>query len=82
MKPIDTSPLFLGLDCSTQALKAVILDQHLSLIQEARVDFDRDLGNKWKTKNGVLHGEKGEVKAPVMMYVEALDLLMERLKEG
>lgn len=77
-----SSPLFLGLDVSTQAIKAVVLDQHLKLVQEARVGFDEDLP-QWKTTNGVfvdVNGEKGAVKAPVMMYVEALDMVLDRLK--
>lgn len=95
------SDLFLGLDCSTQALKAVVLDSRLELVTEVRVDFDADLGAKYGVKKGVIvsneqreddddpepegvkYGTKegATVKAPVSMYLEALDLLMERLRK-
>lgn len=95
------SDLFLGLDCSTQALKAVVLDARLELVSEVRVDFDVDLGAKYGVKKGVVvsndqreddddpepegvsYGKKegATVKAPVGMYLEALDLLLDRLRK-
>ncbi|KAL7418554.1 hypothetical protein Q5752_007012 [Cryptotrichosporon argae] len=74
-------PVFLGLDSSTQALKASLLSAELDVIDEAEVRFDRDLA--FGTRGGVLHGPEGsgEVYSPVMSVVHALDLLCERIKE-
>ncbi|GAA6033055.1 hypothetical protein JCM8097_000121 [Rhodosporidiobolus ruineniae] len=72
--------LFLGLDLSTQALKAIILDTSLRTVGEFGVRFDEDLP-RYKTTSGVHLGEGGEVTSPVMMWVEALDLLLERITQ-
>ncbi|WVQ74680.1 hypothetical protein IAR50_004284 [Cryptococcus sp. DSM 104548] len=74
-----SSPLFLGLDASTQSLKASLLSVRLDVVSECAVHFDTDLPY-YKTKGGVLFGPDGEVNSPVMMYVEAMDLLFERIK--
>jgi xylulokinase len=77
----DTSPLYLGLDCSTQALKAVLTTSSLQVITEYRVDFSKDLP-QYGTKSGVLVDEKdGSIMAPVKMYVEAMDKVMDGLRE-
>lgn len=78
---MSSSPLFLGLDSSTQALKASLLTSNLDVIAEAAVNFDQDLP-QYGTKSGVLYGPEGsgEVNSPVMMVVEAMDLLFERMK--
>lgn len=77
----DNSPLYLGLDCSTQALKAVLTTSSLRVISEYRVDFSKDLPH-YGTKSGVLVDEKdGSIMAPVKMYVEAMDKVMDGLKE-
>ncbi len=75
-------PLFIGFDCSTQALKCSLLDSALEVIAELEVRFDRDLPH-FKTKGGTLTGKEGsgEVFSPVMLSVEAIDLLCERMKE-
>ena len=44
--------MFLGLDCSTQQLKAVVIDRNLRIQSETSVAFDRDLPH-YGTKNGV-----------------------------
>jgi xylulokinase len=76
-----TGYLFLGLDCSTQGLKAVAVDEGLAVFAEFNVNFDRDLPS-FKTESGVLLEEGGVVNTPVAMYLEALDLLMEKMKAG
>ncbi len=75
--------LFLGLDASTQAIKASLLSSTLNVISEVAVNFDADLP-KYGTSGGVLHGEKGvgEVYSPVMMIVEAMDILCEKIKKA
>ncbi|TXT08657.1 hypothetical protein VHUM_02785 [Vanrija humicola] len=73
-------PLFLGLDCSTQALKASLLSAELAVLGELEVRFDADLPAHG-TRGGVLHGPEGsgEVFSPVLQPLEALDLLLERI---
>ncbi|ODO04532.1 hypothetical protein I350_05136 [Cryptococcus amylolentus CBS 6273] len=72
-------PLFLGLDASTQSLKASLLSVRLDIQDECAVHFDSDLP-AYKTKGGVRFGPDGEVNSPVMMYVDAIDLLFDRIK--
>ena len=74
------SPYFLGLDASTQALKASLLSADLDIISEVAVNFDADLPH-YKTKGGVHIGQDGEVNSPVLMAVEAFDVLFSRIKE-
>lgn len=80
---MSTDALFLGLDSSTQALKASLLDADLRVLSELEVRFDNDLAH-FGTKGGVLKGPhgSGEVFSPVMQPVEALDLLCERIKQA
>lgn len=74
--------LFLGLDLSTQALKALVIDGRNRVCGEALVSFDRDLP-EFKTRGGVRRSADGlTVTAPTIMWVAAMDLLMERLKSS
>jgi xylulokinase len=77
------TPYFLGLDASTQSLKASLLSADLDVIRELAVNFDADLP-QYHTRGGVLHGAErsGEVFSPVMIIVEAMDLLFERIKKA
>jgi len=76
---MSSGPLFLGLDLSTQQLKALILDKDSRTVHQVAVHFDRDLPHHG-TKNGALQGpDKGEVTSPVHMWLEAVDLLFARL---
>lgn len=73
-------PTFLGLDLSTQQLKAALVTQDGTLLYEQSVHFDRDLA-RFGTANGAIRGdEEGEVYCPVALWIAALDLLMDRLK--
>jgi len=107
--------MFLGIDCSTQSLKGVIIDRNLKVLNEETIQFDRDLP-EYKTQGGVYihrsrskktaeqntngsedkHGistevienkqeedddeEQVEVTAPSLMFIQALDMLLARLK--
>ncbi len=76
----NTARLFLGLDSSTQGLKALAVDESLKIVHECGVNFDTDLP-AFKTQGGVHHGADGlVVTAPPVMWVAALDLLFERLQ--
>ena len=77
---MSSSPLFLGLDLSTQQLKAILLADDSAIVHEASVHFDRDLPH-YATVNGAITGPaSGEVTSPVEMWLEAIDLLFQRLK--
>lgn len=77
-------PLFLGLDLSTQQLKAILITASSNIVHEAAIHFDKDLPH-YGTTNGALHGDatftrEGVVAAPVTMWLDALDLLFERME--
>ena len=77
---MSTNPLFLGLDLSTQQLKAILLSKDSTIVHETSVHFDRDLP-RYGTVNGAIRGpDSGEVTSPVEMWLEAIDLLFQRLK--
>ena len=74
-------PLFLGFDLSTQQLKALAIDSDLNVATEASVQFDNDLP-EFKTQGGVHKQEDSlTVTAPTLLWVKALDLVLQRLKE-
>ncbi|CAG8975750.1 hypothetical protein HYALB_00011222 [Hymenoscyphus albidus] len=74
-------PLYLGFDLSTQQLKAIVITSQLKVLYEAKVDFDADLG-KYGIHKGVFVNEtEHEVNAPVAMWLEAIDLVLQRLQE-
>lgn len=54
----------------------------MKVLYEAKVDFDADLG-KYGIKKGVFVNEvEHEVNAPVAMWLEAIDLVLQRLEEN
>ncbi|KAI9839122.1 MAG: hypothetical protein M1819_003115 [Sarea resinae] len=78
----DKGPLYLGFDLSTQQLKGLVVTSALKVVHEAKVDFDADL-SKYGIEKGVLNNkEEHEVFAPVSMWLEALDLVLQRLKDA
>ena len=80
MSPHIDDPLFLGLDLSTQGLKAVLIDADGTLVHESSVNFDRDLPS-YGTTNGAIRGpDPGEVTSPVRMWLDAYDLILERMR--
>ncbi|KAK5018959.1 putative D-Xylulose kinase [Cryomyces antarcticus] len=80
----DAGPLYMGFDLSTQQLKGIVVSSDLKLVHEAKVDFDADLANShYGVKNGVFTiPDKHEIFAPVAMWVEAVDLVLQRLKKS
>ena len=68
---------FLGLDCSTQSLTAVIVDSS-EIIYRTSIIFDDDLPH-YKTQNGVIvFDDPKVVHSYPLMWIEALELLFER----
>jgi len=65
------------------SLKTSLLSNDPSVLSEMAVNFDADLP-QYQTKGGVRYGPEGsgEVLSPVLMVVEALDLLFERITEA
>jgi xylulokinase len=60
---------------------AIVITSDLKVVYEAKVDFDADLP-KYGIKKGVHVNEvESEVYAPVAMWLEAVDLVLARLKE-
>lgn len=71
---------YLGLDFSTQQLKAVVINEDLKVTHQSIVQFDVDLP-EFRTHGGVHnHEDKLTVTAPTIMWVKALDMILERLK--
>uniref|UniRef100_A0A2P2LB76 Xylulose kinase n=2 Tax=Rhizophora mucronata TaxID=61149 RepID=A0A2P2LB76_RHIMU len=75
--------LFLGFDSSTQSLKATVLDSSLNIVKSESIHFDSDLPH-YNTKGGVLRDatDNGRIVSPTLMWVEALDLLLQRLTKS
>ncbi|KAK3070813.1 hypothetical protein LTR53_009792, partial [Teratosphaeriaceae sp. CCFEE 6253] len=74
--------LYMGFDLSTQQLKGIVVDSDLKLVYEAKVDFDADL-RKYGIEKGVLtNPAEGEVFAPPAMWLEAINLVLDRLREA
>ncbi|KAK0621212.1 hypothetical protein B0T17DRAFT_494042 [Bombardia bombarda] len=79
---MSDGPLYLGFDLSTQQLKAIVIQSDLQVVSDAKVDFDQDFGSKYGITKGVQVNEaEGEVFAPVAMWLEALDLVLQRLQD-
>jgi xylulokinase len=71
---------FLGLDSSTQTLKAVLMDDRLRVVYEGAVAFDRDLP-EFDTEGGVhRHADGLTVTSPPIMWVAALDRLLGQMR--
>ncbi|XP_059279517.1 xylulose kinase 2-like isoform X2 [Lycium ferocissimum] len=75
--------LFLGFDCSTQSLKATVLDANLNIVISELVNYDSELPH-YNTKGGVFRDPfvNGRIVSPTLMWVEALDLILQRLEKS
>lgn len=74
-------PLYLGFDLSTQQLKGIVVTSDLKVAHIAKFDFDAD-SKGFGIKKGVLTNEaEREVFAPVLLWLQALDTVLNRLKE-
>ncbi len=59
------------------------MQSDLQVVADAKVDFDQDFGAKYGIKKGVLINDaEGEVFAPVALWLESLDLVLQRLKDA
>ncbi|CAN1156788.1 Xylulose kinase 2 [Linum perenne] len=75
--------LFLGFDSSTQSLKATVLNSDLNVVKSEQIHFDTDLPH-YKTKDGIYRdpSDSGRIVSPTLMWVEALDLILQRLTKS
>ena len=75
-------PFYLGLDCSTQGLTAVIAEidgATRRIVFNSSLNFDRDFP-QYGTTGGVKRGlDDNEVTAPPLMWADALDRMMSRI---
>ncbi|XP_054478907.1 xylulose kinase [Anoplopoma fimbria] len=72
--------LYLGFDFSTQQLKVVAIDGNLNVVHQNNVQFDSELP-EFRTQGGVhIHADRLTVTSPVLMWVKALDLLLDKMK--
>lgn len=77
----DEDSLYLGFDLSTQQLKGIAISSNLKVAYEAVFDFDAD-AIRYGIKKGVLTNEaEREVYAPVMMWLYAIDMILQRLHD-
>jgi len=78
-------PLYLGLDSSTQSLSAIVLEvngDRRRVAFESSIAFDETLP-QYGTKHGVLPSDDATTAvSPPLMWVDALELMMERLKQS
>jgi len=77
----SSGSLYMGFDLSTQQLKGICVNSDLKLHYEAKVDFDEDM-SKYGIQKGVLtNPAEGEVFAPPAMWLEAVNLVLDRLHD-
>ncbi|MEI6244880.1 MAG: FGGY family carbohydrate kinase, partial [Acidobacteriota bacterium] len=76
------SQLFVGFDCSTQGVTAVVVecgDTPARVVFETVINYDRDL-SQYGTRHGVLPSDDPRVAvAPPQMWADALEMAMARI---
>jgi xylulokinase len=77
----NSHQLFLGLDCSTQGIKATVINEHLEQIYETVVNYDKELP-QYKTEGGVIKGSDGLTHTtPTILWIHALDIILQKMKK-
>ncbi|KAG8573328.1 hypothetical protein GDO81_012363 [Engystomops pustulosus] len=77
---MDSAAHYLGFDFSTQQLKVIAVNEQLHVVYEDNVQFDKDLP-EFGTQGGVhVHEDKLTVTSPVLMWLKALDCILDRMK--
>ena len=74
-------PLYLGFDLSTQQLKGLAVTSDLRVVHSTVFDFDKDAPGFNVTKGVLTNEEEKEVFAPVAMWLQALDSVLEGLRK-
>ena len=78
----SSDPLYLGFDLSTQQLKGLVVNSDLKVIHVAKFDFDADSKGFGITKGVLTNEAEHEVYAPIAMWLQALDGVLETLKDS
>lgn len=80
----SSTRLYLGLDSSTQQLKAIVIDENLQTVAEESISFnDRSILQHHVQPNGFVvdRDDPRCITTPVFVFLEALDVLLEKLRE-
>ncbi|KAF9078726.1 hypothetical protein BDP27DRAFT_1310068 [Rhodocollybia butyracea] len=72
------SPWFLGLELSTDQLRACVIDENLELVGVEYVDFDSEL-EEYQTTGGIFTTPGEAYTTPVEMWIKGLDTLLQKL---
>ncbi|KAG8751529.1 hypothetical protein FRC12_012402 [Ceratobasidium sp. 428] len=72
---------YLGLELSTEYLRACVLDEVLDVIHTACVEFDTDMP-EFQTRGGLFTAPGDVYTTSVEMWLKALDMLLSKLKSG
>lgn len=75
-----TGPLYLSFDLSTQQLKGLVVTADLKVVHNAKFDFDADAFGFDVTKGVITNEAEHEVFAPVAMFLQAIDNVLDRLR--
>lgn len=83
-KMADKSPcMFLGIDSSTQSLSCTVIDPASGeIVADMSVNFGSDLPEYEAPSGFIPGGEDSEVHSDPLMWLDALDLCLTRLKES
>ncbi|CAK8678551.1 xylulose kinase-like isoform X2 [Clavelina lepadiformis] len=82
MDETDVSGTYLGFDFSTQQVKILATDHNLQMMKEVSVHFDSELP-QYNTKGGaIMQNDRITVTAPTEMWVQALDLALDKMKQS
>jgi xylulokinase len=77
-------PLYLGIDCSTQSLTAIVLEidgDRRRVVFNRSLNYDREFP-EYGTNGGVIYGVEGEVQAPPAMWADALDRILAAIAQS
>lgn len=81
MVPKSGQALFLGLELSTDQLRAAIVDESLELVGVECVDFDTEL-SEYQTQGGIFTTPGEAYTTPVEMWIKGLDALLDKLRRS
>ncbi|HAV12215.1 MAG TPA: carbohydrate kinase, partial [Opitutae bacterium] len=75
-------PYTLGIDASTQSCSALIIDTDSgTIVSEVSVNFGKDLPQYQAPSGFITNGENGEVHADPLMWLDALEQLLDLLSK-
>ncbi|KAL9587504.1 MAG: hypothetical protein Q9212_000206 [Teloschistes hypoglaucus] len=78
---VGNPALYLGFDLSTQQLKGLAINSDLRPEHEVKFDFDADARGFNVTKGVLTNEVENEVFAPISMWLEAIDGVLQKFRE-